>query len=174
MADRRKQVLVQNFQYKLAVRIVAYWFLYSLALWNVLACWHLLQHGQGHFFQEYRQFMLDFYPMLFCFLVLAPLFAWDAVRFYHTIAGPLVQFRRQVRNIANEEPVRPIKLRNKDQLVELRDEFNRMIDTLTRKNAATLDDGQGESGDGHGSDDDRDIELLTVSQAPSQSRSESA
>jgi hypothetical protein len=76
--------------------------------------------------------------MLICFALMVPAFAWDAVRFYHGIAGPIVQFRRSVQRIAREQPVRPIKLRKTDQLTELQDDFNCMLETLVRHKVVTI------------------------------------
>ncbi len=140
MADRRRQYLVQSFQYKLGLRIIAYWLVYTSMLWVVLACWHQLKYGQGNFFLEHQQFVADFYPLVLISLILAPIFAWDAIRFYHTIAGPLVQFRRVVNTVADEKPVRPIKLRKTDELMDLQDDFNRMLETLARRQAVVFDD----------------------------------
>jgi methyl-accepting chemotaxis protein len=139
MADRRKRYLVQSFQYKLGLRIIAYWLVYTSMLWVVLACWHLLKHGQGDFFLEHQQFVEDYYPLVLISLILAPVFAWDAIRFYHTIAGPLVQFRRMINAIADEKPVHPIKLRKTDELMDLQDDFNRMLETLARRQAVAIE-----------------------------------
>lgn len=140
MADRRKKYLVQAFQYKLGLRIIAYWLVYTSMLWLVLACWHLLRHGQGNFFLEHQQFVGEFYPLVCISLILTPVFAWDAIRFYHTIAGPLVQFRRMINAIADEKPLRPMQLRRTDELTELQDDFNRMLETLVRREAVVIDD----------------------------------
>jgi hypothetical protein len=138
MSNRRKRYLVQRFQYKIICRLVLYCFLYQFTLWNAIFCWHLLQHGQGHLWLDFKQFAWEFWPMLACFAILVPILAWDSVRFYHGIAGPLVQFRRALTDIAAHQPVRRIKLRDTDQLVELEEDFNRMLETLQREDAVTI------------------------------------
>lgn len=159
MADRRKQYLVQNFQYKLGLRIIAYWLVYTAMLWVVLACWHLLKYGQGNFFLEHQQFVADFYPLVLISLILGPIFAWDAIRFYHTIAGPLVQFRRVINTIADEKPVRPVKLRKTDELMDLQDDFNRMLETLVRRQAVVIDDQRSASASINAGSDSETVDL---------------
>jgi len=138
MGDRRHQKLVDNFQYRLIVRMVLYWTIYQVTLFNFLFCWKLLEGGEGTIIQQYGQFLQEFYPMLICFAILVPAFAWDAVKFYHRIAGPIVRFRSVARDVAAERPVRRIKLRDGDELTEMQDDFNSMLDTLVRLGGAQL------------------------------------
>jgi hypothetical protein len=146
MSDRRHQKLVDNFQYKLIVRIVLYWTIYQVTLFNFLFCWRLLASGKGDIISQYGQFLQEFYPMLICFAILVPVFTWDAVKFYHRIAGPIFRFRSVSRDVAAEKPVRRVKLREGDELIELQDDFNSMLDTLVRAGAVQLIEGKGNAG----------------------------
>lgn len=140
MSGRRRQKLVDQFQYRLIKRMVVYWAVYQLTLWNVLFCWRLLVSGRGDVFQQYGQFCREFYPMLLCFLVLMPAFTWDAVKFYHRIAGPIVRIKRTARDVAEGRPVRRVVLRKGDQLMELQDDINDMLDYLAQRGAVTFVD----------------------------------
>ncbi len=148
MGDRRQQKLVDNFQYKLIVRIVLYWTIYQVTLFNFLFCWKLIDGGEGSIIGQYGQFLQEFYPMLICFAILVPAFAWDAVKFYHRIAGPIFRFRSVARDIAAERPVRRIALREGDELTEMQDDFNSMIDTLVRIGGAQLIESSKDADDG--------------------------
>ena len=64
--------------------------------------------------------------------------AWDAIRFSHRLVGPLVRFRRTMQEVTRGEPVRPIKLREGDHLLDLRDDFNEMLDSLQRRGLPVL------------------------------------
>ncbi len=44
----------------------------------------------------------------------------------------MVRFRRAMEDITKGQPVRPIKLREGDFLNELRDDFNKMLETLQK------------------------------------------
>ena len=138
MPERRRRKLVDRFQYKLITRMVLYWAVYQFTLWNFLFCWRLMEAGKGNFFQQYGQFSREFSPMLICFLVLVPAFVWDAVKFYHRIAGPLVQFKRATKDVTAGRPMRYVRLRENDELMELEDDFNEMLDALAQCGAVTL------------------------------------
>jgi hypothetical protein len=133
MKDERSRIWVHRFQSKLLLRVVAYWFLYQFSLWNCLFTWRLLAEGKGNLLEQYGRFCLDYYPMLLCFLVLVPFFAWDAVRFSHRLVGPIVRFRRAMQAIAAGQPVQPIRLREGDYLVELQQDFNVMLAALEQR-----------------------------------------
>ncbi len=138
MPERRRRRLVDSFQYKVAVRLAVYWAVYQLTLWNFLFCWRLLEEGQGNLFQQYGEFSREFAPMLICFLILVPAFAWDAVKFYHRIAGPILRIRSAARDIADGRAVRYVRLREDDELTGLQDDFNDMLSTLARSGAVTV------------------------------------
>lgn len=138
MSDRRHEKLVDNFQYKLIVRMVLYWTIYQVTLFNFLFCWRLIGSGGGNIVVQYGQFLREFYPMLICFVILVPAFAWDAVKFYHRVAGPIFRFRSAAQDIAAQRPVRRVKLRESDELTEMQDDFNDMLDTLARLGGVEL------------------------------------
>ncbi|MHB8974155.1 MAG: HAMP domain-containing protein [Pirellulaceae bacterium] len=138
MPERRRRRLVDRFQHKLIVRMVFYGAVYQFTLWNFLFFWRLLQTGGGNLFQQYGQFSKEFAPMLLCMLILIPPIVWDAVKFYHRIAGPIVRIKKALRDIAEGRSVGYVQLRDNDELMELQDEFNEMLDSLSRSGAVTL------------------------------------
>jgi hypothetical protein len=140
MSERRKKKLVDNFQYRLIGRIVGYWLIYQVTLLNFLFCMRLLQEGPGNVLDQLGRFGMEFVlPSLACFAILVPAFAWDAVKFYHRVAGPVYRFRQAMQAIAAEATIRPVKLRDGDELVEMQEDFNRMLDTLARRGGVTLE-----------------------------------
>lgn len=140
MKDRRKQMLVHEFQYKMIGRFVLYGVIYLITFWNFLFFWRLIQEGSGNVFDQYRRFFLDYYPMLLCFLLLVPFLGWDVVRFTHRLVGPIYRFRQTLQVIAAGKPVRRVRLRAGDQLTEMRDDLNAMLQALSERGALTLID----------------------------------
>lgn len=138
MKEDRKKVWVHSFQTKLFVRIAAYWLLYQITLWNFLFVGRLLSEGPGNIVDQFLRFSADFYPMWIAFALLVPVMAWDAMRFTHRLVGPLYRIQRTVQKVADAEPVHHIHLREGDYLLDLKDEFNRMLDTLQREGAPVL------------------------------------
>jgi hypothetical protein len=142
MSDRRSRQLIDRFQNRLFTRVLIYGLVYQATLWNVLFCWRLIANGDANFFAEYRQFFFDSYPMLLCFLVLVPVFAWDAVKFCHRVAGPIYHVRTTLLDVAAARPVHRVQLRRHDQLSDLRDDMNTMLEALARRGAITLVDAE--------------------------------
>ena len=138
MRDRRFRLIVSPFQYKLLRRVFLYWLIYQLSLWNFLFFWRLLAEGKGDPFAQYVRFFQDFYPMLFCFALVVPFFAWDAMRLTHRVVGPLNRFRRAMREIAAGESVRLVRLREGDELDDMQRDFNAMLEALERRGALQL------------------------------------
>jgi methyl-accepting chemotaxis protein len=136
--DERKHVWIDPFQTRLAVRIAAYLALFILVLGNFLFAWKLLTEGVRDPLVQLGEMFQTHYPVLVCLLLLAPVMAWDAIRFSHRLLGPLVRFRRTMRQVAEGEAVRPLQLREGDHLTDLRDEFNAMLESLQRRGVPVL------------------------------------
>lgn len=136
--ERRRIKIVDRFQRKLAVRMIAYWLIYQLTLFNFLFCWRLLSEGSGNLLEQYGRFLADYWPIFICFLIVVPALAWDAMKFCHRVAGPIVRFRQVSRDIALGKPVRRVQLRDGDELLELQNDFNAMLDRLAAEHAIAL------------------------------------
>ena len=70
---------------------------------------------------------------LFFFIVLAamlPVFVMDMVRVSHRFSGPLSRLRQSLRTVANGGNFQPIRLREKDFLQDLTDDYNQMMERL--------------------------------------------
>lgn len=80
----------------------------------------------------------NYLPVVICLTLLVGVVIWDAIRFSHRLVGPLVRFRRTLQEMARGELVRPIKLRESDYLLELRDDFNAMLEALQRRGVPVL------------------------------------
>ena len=93
MREERKKVWVDEFQTKLLWRCFSYWALYTLALWNLLFVWWLVQQDAGNPVDQLVEFSAQFYPALIAFLVAFPVLAYDALKFSHRLVGPLYRFR---------------------------------------------------------------------------------
>lgn len=133
MKNGRSRVWIDPFQSKLVLRVVYYSAISMFTLWNFLFGCRLLQQGRGDLWQQYQSFFFDYYPIFFCFALLMPFFAWDAIRMAHPLVGPLGRFRRSMQAIQAGEPVQPIKLRDGDYLGDMKDAFNGMLEALQKR-----------------------------------------
>jgi hypothetical protein len=136
--NRRHRVMINQFQGKLQWRLVMYWLIYQVSMWNFLFCWQLLREGKGNPLEQYLQFLSVNYPTLFVLAILVPFFAWDAMRFSHRVAGPIHRFRQTIQAITAGEPITRVKLRNGDDLHEVADDINEMLDVLEERGVITI------------------------------------
>jgi hypothetical protein len=133
MLENRNQVWIDQFQTKLFIRIGLYLFGFLVGHANLLFIWRLLQEGPGNPLQQYWDNLVAYGPTFLCLIILMPIMAWDAIRFSHRLVGPIVRFRKMMQQIADGEPVHPVKLREDDFLIDLRDDFNKMLEALQRQ-----------------------------------------
>jgi methyl-accepting chemotaxis protein len=138
MSEERKKVWIHTFQTKMLIRIGVYWLIYLVTLWNFLFVWRLLQEGPGNILDQYGRFLQDYYPPLILFVALLPVAAWDAVKFAHRLVGPIVRVRRGLQELAAGQPIHPIRFRDGDYMLELRDDFNAMLESLQRRGVPVL------------------------------------
>ncbi len=138
MSEDRKKVWIHVFQTKMLIRIGVYWLIYLVTLWNLLFVWRLLQEGPGNILDQYGRFLQDYYPPLLLLIALLPIAAWDAIKFIHRFVGPLVRIRHAIEDLTAGRPTHPVKFRDGDYLLELRDEFNAMLESLQRRGVPVL------------------------------------
>ena len=73
------------------------------------------------------------------FLSAIPWIVWDAVRFTNRLVGPLARFRETMRHVTADKPVRRIRLRQGDFLMEMQDDFNALLSALKHRGAVNLE-----------------------------------
>ena len=139
MHNQRKQVWVDKFQTKLLCRIGMYWLIYTGSLFNLLFAWRLLSEGPGDLPNQLTATLYDNVPLFLAFLSAIPWIVWDAVRFTNRLVGPLARFRETMRHVTADKPVRRIRLRQGDFLMEMQDDFNALLSALKHRGAVNLE-----------------------------------
>jgi hypothetical protein len=142
-------------------RLIKYWIVYHLALWNTLFLIAFFRHaasalasGAPHFGMSalLKNFALEHWVMLLIPVAVFPLILRDMLRLTHQVAGPLVRFQNALRQLARGEPVKKFTLRDGDLLTEFHAVFDEYLDRyqpLRREssaNAAVLETDPLESG----------------------------
>lgn len=140
MNNTRKRYWVDPFQTKLFYRVGVYWLVYTATLFNCLFAWRLVKEGSDDLLHQLAATAYDNIPLLVCFVVVAPWIALDAVRFANRIVGPLYRFRKTMQSVTANEPVRAIRLRKGDFLLEMQDDFNAMLTALAERGAVERED----------------------------------
>jgi sensor histidine kinase YesM len=138
MGEERKKVWIDPFQTKLTLRIASYLGVFLFVFANLLFAWKMWREGPVAPLTQLIETLEANAPAFVLLLILVPVMAWDTIRFSHKLVGPLVRFRKTMQDVADGEPVRPIKLREGDYLTEMRDDFNRMLEELQKRGANVL------------------------------------
>ena len=138
MAEERKKVWIDPFQTRLTIRIGGYLVVFFIVFFNLLFAWKMISEGPVDPWGQFVETLAANAPTFVLLMVLVPVMAWDSIRFSHRMVGPLVRFRRTMQEIAGGEPVRPIKLREGDYLLEMRDDFNRMLEELQKRGVPVI------------------------------------
>ncbi|MBI3822959.1 MAG: hypothetical protein HY289_09825 [Planctomycetes bacterium] len=138
MAEERKKVWVDPFQTRLTMRIAGYLGLFFVVFFNFLFAWKMIVEGPIDPARQFIDTLRENVAVIVCLLVLVPVMAWDTIRFSHRLVGPMVRFRKTMQAIAAGEPVRPIKLREGDYLIEMRDDFNHMLEHLQKQGVPVI------------------------------------
>ena len=143
MSDSRKQFWIDPFQTKLFYRVALYWVIYTLTLFNLTFGWRLIKEGTQDVWQVFAATVADNLPLFVSLILVAPWIGLDAVRFANRIVGPLFRFRKAMQSVTAHEPVRPIRLRKDDFLMEMQDDFNAMLDALEQRGAVHREQASG-------------------------------
>ncbi|MSQ95282.1 MAG: HAMP domain-containing protein [Gemmataceae bacterium] len=118
--------------------IAGYLALFFVVFFNLLFAWKMWTEGPTDPARQFLETVQTHLPVLICLLLLVPIMAWDTIRFTHRLVGPLVRFRKTMQAMAQGEPVRPIKLRDGDYLLEMRDDFNKMLEELQKQGVPVI------------------------------------
>ena len=144
MKNLRKKIWIDRFQTHLFLRIGCYCVLYQAAVWMMVALEDSISIAlQGTLGP--RGATLSFVLIAIVALVLGGLFICDGIRFAHRIVGPVYRFRKTVQAITAGEVIDPVRLRQGDYLLDMKDDFNEMLRVLAERGALTLNEGEPKS-----------------------------
>jgi hypothetical protein len=133
MKDKRKRIWIDPFQTGLLFRIVFYCVLFQVATWCFFAFCDVINQGLAQLGIEWELSANPLTRTVLVLVALAPPLTVDAVRFAHRLVGPLYRFRKTVQAMAAGEPVALVQLRKGDYLMDLKDDFNLMLQHLESK-----------------------------------------
>jgi hypothetical protein len=133
-SGQRTQLYVSgSIQGSVLGRFAVYWVGYHMTLWHGMLLYGFLRGnitrgGSGmSFWDYYVAFFQANYSILLCAAVMAPILLWDTLKLTHRIAGPVVRFKKALKQLTQGEQVPPIKLRDGDLMDDLRDAFNEFL-----------------------------------------------
>jgi hypothetical protein len=110
----------------LASRIVTYWCITWLLVFTLTIVARLLLADLS-FSVLAGQIISDFWFPVLISVFLIPIVVWDSYRFSNRIAGPIPRINRQLRRMADNEPVELLQIRENDLCHELVHNVNEVI-----------------------------------------------
>lgn len=133
---RRKYFVDKKVQGALLRQLLGYWLLGSFALVCFLFVYqvgpHLLSGSGDPRASVWRQVG----PLLIVSLAISPIVVISAVRFSNRFVGPVLRFRRALRELARGDVPTPITLRDKDYWKDIADDINRIAASLPNSHDA--------------------------------------
>jgi len=132
MTEKRRRIWIDRFQTLLLLRIAAYCLAYQVAVWFVFAAWRQLFAALEVTYGPLSA-AGNWATLALVLLVVAPVLAYDTVRFAHRLVGPLVRFRKTMRAIADGDSVSLVRLRKGDFLLGMEEDFNAMLKALEQR-----------------------------------------
>lgn len=133
---RRKFLVDRRVQGALAWRVVIYW---AISLWGifcvlaavpiVLSVWFGFENGPT-LGELLARTWRGYWPSLAASLLILPGIVWDVIRLSHRFAGPMIRFRRAMRDLADGKPVAPLKFRDGDFWSDLASDFNDLAERV--------------------------------------------
>jgi hypothetical protein len=137
MKHKRRRIWIDRFQTILFFRIALYFLLYQFAVWSLFAIANNLSEGLSRLLGQ----SIGAWAFLFAsvpVLLLGLLFIYDALILTHRIVGPIYRFRKMIEAVKAGGEIARMNLRDGDFLLELKDEFNEMLEILEQRGVITL------------------------------------
>ena len=126
---RAGKVANRRVQYALVGRVLTHWIFFTVATCIFLLISYALfgrEPGQslGQFFSGYAKEVL---PLLVVSVFLLPIFLVDINKVSHRFAGPMVRFRRGLKEVAQGDQVQEMSFRPGDFWQDMATDFNKAI-----------------------------------------------
>jgi hypothetical protein len=133
---QRRQLFVDTkVQGALIVRAIGYWCFCLLTITLMLLCWRILTGPARMFYMHFDDMSFHYGPALVASLILLPMVIVDLLRTSNRFVGPMVRFRRMMKDLAAGKQVRQIALRDGDFWQDYAKDFNALICHVERLTA---------------------------------------
>src|SRR5687767_13213638 len=135
---KRSKLLVDKpFQFRLLGRMVMYFVIYMLTMIHVGFVIEVMQNLASDglrvgVIDAYFEFLVKYKPLLFSFVIIAPIIVYDLLKFSNRVAGPLFRCRRVMIDLAEGKQVNEFVPRKGDLMAELFAAFNVLIRAVTQ------------------------------------------
>ena len=130
-AYKRHRLFVdRRVQGALVLRSLFYWFFCLLTLMVMMLCWRMVTMPVLESGSQVGALWSEFAPVAVASMLMLPVIILDTVRLSNRFAGPMLRFRRHLRELAEGETIHPLKFRDADYWAEMADDFNKVAARL--------------------------------------------
>jgi nitrate/nitrite-specific signal transduction histidine kinase len=137
--ERKKTFVDPKVQGSLVRRLVVHWLSFLLVASLVSFCLQVLSNPFRSFGEHVQQLWWTHGPFLLVMVFLLPVFVLDTIKLSHRFVGPIYRLRQTILEIAQGDPPPRLKFRDFDFWQGLAEDFNRMVDQLTTRDAKSAD-----------------------------------
>ena len=131
---KRRQLFVdRRVQGALLLRATGYWLFCLLTVSLMVLCWGVLTGPRAPAAETLGRLLTTYAPALLASLILLPMVLVDCNRFSNRFVGPLLRFRRNLRQLADGEAVKPIQFRDHDYWTDLAESYNDLLARMQRE-----------------------------------------
>jgi hypothetical protein len=135
-SKRRQKFVDAKVQGALARRIIFHWLVFVIVAFGVSLFLQLLSDPFRPVSENVRIMWMTQGPLMLVMIFLLPVFVLDTVKLSHRFAGPIINLRRAMREIAEGKPARKIQFRKSDFWHDLADDYNSIADRLNGGNGS--------------------------------------
>ena len=133
---RRKLFIDPDVQGAMVRRALIYWFACVLFITLPFVIGRTLIEPRKFFFEDIHELWGRVGPVLICAGLALPLLIYDMIQLTNRFAGPMFRLRREMKNLANGDPVRRVKFRDNDFWLEFANYFNQIADRVKQAEEA--------------------------------------
>lgn len=137
--ERKKTFVDPKVQGALVRRLVMHWCSFLLVASLVAFCLQVLSNPFRSLAEHTQQLWWTHGPFLLVMVFLLPVFVLDTIKMSHRFAGPIYRLRQVILEIAQGDPPPRLKFRDFDFWQGLAEDFNRMVDRLSSRDATPTD-----------------------------------
>ena len=130
--ERKRTYIDPHVQGVLARRLIFHWAAFVVLAVLIAFCMQILGNPLRTIREHAQQIWWVHGPFFLVLLALLPVFVRDSIKLSHRFAGPIYRLRTTIRTIAEGNPAPRLKFRDDDYWHGLADDFNTMVERLSK------------------------------------------
>jgi hypothetical protein len=127
---RRSQYVDSKVQGALVWRVFLYWVACQAIFLSALVCWEMFTGSARPIYEQFDLIWYRYAPALILSAIVLPIILLDLIRLSNRFVGPMVRFRRAMRDLSRGHAVFPLSFRDNDFWRDCATDFNRLAERI--------------------------------------------